>query len=226
MTMTDKLREAAQQALEALEYTMKPLCMCWAGCENCDPSKAPDIEKAITDLRAALAQQPEPVSAADLVQRIRELRDEAAKMFIESGSPGYKLHDLYRMKLDAILVAPPQQPEPVQKPVAWRHKGAGHFAVTPLVSKSHEWEPLYTTPPQQPEPVAYIHRQGRYWEASERPLTDDEKARGWTEEPLYTAPPQRPRLTDAEMLDIIDNAMEGGSLLDLVRAIERKVRGE
>jgi hypothetical protein len=42
------------------------------------------------------------------------------------------------------------------------------------------------------EPVAYIHRQGRHWEASERPLTDDEKARGWTEEPLYTAPPQRP----------------------------------
>jgi len=44
--------------------------------------------------------------------------------------------------------------------------------------------------------------------------------------PLYTDPPQRPPLTDAEMLDIIDDAMEGGSLLDLVRAVEKKVRGE
>lgn len=37
---------------------------------------------------------------------------------------------------------------------------------------------------------------------------------------------QRPPLTDEEMLDIIDDAMEGGSLLDVARAIERKVRGE
>ena len=43
---------------------------------------------------------------------------------------------------------------------------------------------------------------------------------------LRTAPPQRPPLTDKDMLDIIDDAMEGGSLLDLVRAVERKVRGE
>ena len=52
---------------------------------------------------------------------------------------------------------------------------------------------LYLHPPAAPqgEPVAYIHRQGNYWETSERHLTDDEKARGWTEEPLYTAPPQR-----------------------------------
>ena len=95
-------------------------------------------ERAIAEaLRAALAQeQAEPVSAADLVQRIRELRDEAAKMFIESGSPGYKLHDLYRMKLDAILVAPPQQPEPAQEPLTddeimalWeRHIGPISFA--------------------------------------------------------------------------------------------------
>jgi hypothetical protein len=42
---------------------------------------------------------------------------------------------------------PPLQAEPVQEPVAWRHKGAGHFTVTPLVSKFPEWEPLYTAPP-------------------------------------------------------------------------------
>ena len=40
------------------------------------------------------------------------------------------------------------------------------------------------------------------------------------------APPQRPPLTDKDMLDIIDAAFEGGSLLDLARVIERKVRGE
>jgi hypothetical protein len=44
---------------------------------------------------------------------------------------------------------PPLQAEPVQEPVAWRHKGAGHFTVTPLVSKFPEWEPLYTRPPRR-----------------------------------------------------------------------------
>ena len=51
------------------------------------------------------------------------------------------------------------------------------------------------------EPVAYIHRQGNSWDTSERHLTDDEKARGWTEEPLYTAPPQRkplPQLAESQ----------------------------
>ena len=47
--------------------------------------------------------------------------------------------------------------------------------------------PALATPP--PEPVAYIHKQGNYWEPSERVLQDDEKERGWTEEPLYAAPP-------------------------------------
>ena len=56
------------------------------------------------------------------------------------------------------------------------------------------------------EPVAYIHRQGRHWEASERPLTDDEKARGWTEEPLCTAPPQRP----AEPVGVVTSMVKGG----------------
>jgi hypothetical protein len=37
-----------------------------------------------------------------------------------------------------------------------------------------------------PEPVAYIHRQGDYCEVLEIPLSDDEKARGWTETPLYS----------------------------------------
>jgi alkanesulfonate monooxygenase SsuD/methylene tetrahydromethanopterin reductase-like flavin-dependent oxidoreductase (luciferase family) len=35
------------------------------------------------------------------------------------------------------------------------------------------------------EPVAYLRRQGNYTEASEFSLSEEEKARGWTEEPLY-----------------------------------------
>jgi hypothetical protein len=57
------------------------------------------------------------------------------------------------------------QAEPVEEPVAWRHKGAGHFTVTPLVSKFPEWEPLYTAPPR------------REW----RGLTEEELDR-WTPE--------------------------------------------
>ena len=66
------------------------------------------------------------------------------------------------------------------------------------------------------EPVAYIHRQGRHWEVSERPLADDEKARGWTEEPLFTAPPQRKPLTDEEIKRLVSNDM-----VQFARAIER-----
>jgi uncharacterized protein YukE len=58
-----------------------------------------------------------------------------------------------------------EQQEQQQEPVAWRHKGAGHFTVTPLVSKFPEWEPLYTAPP------------GREWQG----LTEEEIDR-WTPE--------------------------------------------
>ena len=60
------------------------------------------------------------------------------------------------------------------------------------------WGSEQRTEPEQ-EPVAYVHRQGNYWEVSERFLCDDEKARGWTEEPLYTHPPQRKPLTNEEI---------------------------
>ena len=65
--------------------------------------------------------------------------------------------------------------------------------------------------PEQ-EPVAFIHRQGNYWDVSVWPLLDDEKARGWTEEPLYTAPPARRPLTDEE-IDAA-TASERDALLD------------
>jgi hypothetical protein len=80
------LREAAQQALEALEATHYDV--------GSAEKQRLQVMDAITALRAALAQQE-------------------------------------------------------QEPVAWRHKGAGHFSVTPLVSKFPEWEPLYTAPPRR-----------------------------------------------------------------------------
>ena len=58
------------------------------------------------------------------------------------------------------------------------------------------------TPP--PKPVAYIHRQGNYWEPSERVLQDDEKERGWTEEPLYAASPPPEPPTDQEIQEWAD----------------------
>lgn len=48
-----------------------------------------------------------------------------------------------------ILEAALKEQQTQQEPVAWRHKGAGHFTVTPLVSKFSEWEPLYAAPPQR-----------------------------------------------------------------------------
>ena len=72
---------------------------------------------------------------------------------------------------------PSLQAEPVEEPVAWRHKGAGHFTVTPLVSKFPEWEPLYTAPPR------------REWQSLSEEDMEDLL-------PLYSDPN-----TDAEMLE-------------------------
>jgi hypothetical protein len=55
-------------------------------------------------------------------------------------------HDGGFVVQEALRAALAQQE---QEPVAWRHKGAGHFTVTPLVSKFPEWEPLYTAPPRR-----------------------------------------------------------------------------
>lgn len=46
------------------------------------------------------------------------LRCEAAAAFEQSTSPGYKLHDVYRAKLDILLAAapPPNKPEPIRCP--------------------------------------------------------------------------------------------------------------
>ena len=47
-----------QQMLEALEYAYRPLCMCFAGCDNCDPTKEiPDAQAAIAAARARLGEK-------------------------------------------------------------------------------------------------------------------------------------------------------------------------
>jgi hypothetical protein len=49
-----KQREVMQQALTVFNYQRKPLCMCWAGCDECDPATAPDPDAAIRSLENAL----------------------------------------------------------------------------------------------------------------------------------------------------------------------------
>ena len=47
-----------RQQLVALEYAYRPLCMCFAGCDNCDPTKEiPDAQAAITAARARLSER-------------------------------------------------------------------------------------------------------------------------------------------------------------------------
>ena len=78
------------------------------------------------------------------------------------------------------------------------------------------------------EPVAWIHRQGDFWEFGCHRLTDGEKARGWTEEPLYTAPPQRKPLTKEEIMRAFYAAEKtpmsirhGLSVVESARIVER-----
>ena len=46
--------ELIQQLVEALEWTVAPPCMCWAGCEACHPANPPNPVAAITAGRARL----------------------------------------------------------------------------------------------------------------------------------------------------------------------------
>ena len=136
------------------------------------------------------------------------LEDESlgtVKSLTAGGSPDITFDDgsrgTYMLREFAELfgyVAPPQQQA---EPTPWRD-----MVVVSLVREGvnkHRARELadHFAAQQQAEPVAYIHRQFNHYEVSERPLLDDEKARGWTEEPLYATPPQRPwvGLTDDEI---------------------------
>ena len=50
--------ELIQQLVEALEWTVAPPCMCWAGCEACHPANPPNPVAAITAGRARLEGKP------------------------------------------------------------------------------------------------------------------------------------------------------------------------
>ena len=45
------------QLVEALEWTVAPSCMCWAGCEACHPANPPNPVAAITAGRARLGEK-------------------------------------------------------------------------------------------------------------------------------------------------------------------------
>jgi len=46
------------QLVEALEWTVAPPCMCWAGCEACHPANPPNPVAAIAAGRARLEGKP------------------------------------------------------------------------------------------------------------------------------------------------------------------------
>ena len=123
-----ELEQAAHQALEVLDYYAKPLCMCFAGCAECDPSKVPNEQMAVTALRKALggvqalytAPQPAPAPLSDDTKRLdwldrnifsREMSDWDAKY---GHGPDYNMWVIFSPKgaqgsarniIDAALAA-------------------------------------------------------------------------------------------------------------------------
>ena len=177
------LREAAQQALEALETLI--------------PTKGPSIYNSARDaLRAALAQQNDPTDPGNDVDALREHVRHLER----------RIRELHAQQAEPLNLSDPA----VQKRLA------------------SQWGYVPAAQAEPVEQVAYIHRQGNYWDTSERHLTDDEKARGWTEEPLYLAPPQRKPLTEEEKRALADKFLscqpesyEVSGVFNLISAVER-----
>ena len=123
---------------------------------------------------------------------------------------------------DLLRAALAQKPEPAQEPVAQAMQDAAVYGVgISRAGKRIDPASIYEQPAQAP---AYKVKVAGRWHDAEPFAAAFDLPDG--EHLLYTAPPQRPPLTNEEMLDIIDDAFEGSSLLDVARAIERKVRGE
>ena len=197
--------DVLEQALAALEYSIKPMCWCWAGCEECDPEKAPDIEKASAALKAALAQeQAEPATNEAL--RLAGLaliglaeHDQHCEVFDVDDEGRHKactcgLSNAIAVITQAGKIAPPkaelaQQPEPAQEPV-------GEMRLSEIID-------------------------GMVVPAVPAVLPVGTK--------LYAAPPQCPPLTDEEIDEIFRDLCStpvGASYRTMARAIERAVRGE
>lgn len=191
--MTD-LRTAAKQALEALEKLV-------VGSEY---EEAVEAERAMDALRAALAepvQEPGDFDHGIGADRFKVVRGAFWWHVLIGDSPTE--HGKFRSRASAEKMAAD----------LLREFRNGAFV---------QHEAALAEPVQEPvEPVAYIHRQGRHWEVSERPLADDEKARGWTEEPLYTAPPQHKPLTEEEIRSMCKQTWVFETVMQWVRAIER-----
>lgn len=47
-----------RQMLDVLEWQERPLCMCWAGCGDCNPENAPNAVAAIAAARKRLEGKP------------------------------------------------------------------------------------------------------------------------------------------------------------------------
>ena len=44
--------EALKLAKDAIEFAVKPICQCWAGCPECDPSGHPTLLEALAAINA------------------------------------------------------------------------------------------------------------------------------------------------------------------------------
>lgn len=200
--MTD-LRTAAQQALEALEQS--------APCHNPLGTVRQDVDRAITALRAALA---EPVQQG-------------------CDHCNQPLYAAIKCRVCGRVT------EPVQEPVAWLTPGQDLHLNNGEGFRFSDWTPLYAAPHQRQaepvqEPVAWKlwdeDPQGggdwRYYDAKDfkNGINPTEYFDGLV--PLYTAPPQRKPLTEKKIKKLL---IESAGMtiqfsdvdLRLARAIER-----
>jgi len=154
------LREAAQQALEALEKAVVAF--------------GPGLtlqQNAITALKAALAEQDDDLTAAWMAGAAEERkRAEQAQPAYWGVFEGGNLHDFFPVRemaeemayykgshavVGPIYTTPPaQQAEPVQEPVAWMVKDEGlYWTEEAAIRRADQFVepldvvPLYTTPP-------------------------------------------------------------------------------
>jgi len=193
-------RAVVEQALEALEWHYRQ------GHSNTLGGLRLKIdEKALRNLRAALAQQAEPVSADPHTTTLRNLLECCLSWERDACVLGTVTA---RQAVTALRAALAQQAEPVEPvaTVAARQYDDGTYAGNALDWAGRNCEDdfpvgtkLYTAPPQRPaesvpEPVGQLQEAafGRG-----QVMWFDKPADGTK---LYTAPPQRRPLTEEEIL--------------------------
>ena len=189
------LRTAAQQALEALEAMQSYAAAERKGLRICD--------EAIPALRAALAQQAEPVEPVAHRAFLERILTAMEGVIDVADRKTDEFDALRSCVIDLTLMlhtAPPQRPaEPVQEPVVNQQ---------------------LTT-----EPVAWIHTDPDKPRVKFLEWRENEPGyRGfWIKTPLYTAPPQRKPLSDADLAKIWDDALDQLDPRDQLRFIARAI---